>query len=177
MALGCGLPAQSSAVREETMVDSLSFGMAGVYLKPDGKIFSGEILIITVLVICILISSSSFAWGYWQAGCETAASWIAALGVFWLVSQWRKWKWFSAPAVLISLGLAAFGVWFKFIPGLMFSGAVFGFFAWNLTEFRQKLKTLYPREDAKGMTRRQLIRIGILAAGAIMISLVLGIGR
>ncbi len=134
-------------------------------------------MIIPVLVVCILISNSSFAWGYWQAGYENAVNWIIAFGFFWLVSLWRKWKWFSAPAVLISLGLAVFGVWFKFIPGLMFSGAVFGFLAWNLTEFRQKLKTLYPREDAKGMTRRQLIRIGILAAGAVVITLILGIGK
>ena len=134
-------------------------------------------MIIPVLVVCILISNSSFAWGYWQAGYENAVDWIAALGVFWLVSLWRKWKWFSAPAVLTCLGLAAFGVWFKFIPGLMFSGAVFGFLAWNLTEFRQKLKTLYPREDARGMTRRHLIRIGFLAAGAVVITLILGIGK
>lgn len=159
------------------LIDPLSFGMLGVYLKPDGKIFSRGILIITVLVICILISSSSFAWGYWLAGYENAAGWIAALGVFWLVSQWRKWKWFSAPAALTCLGLAAFGVWFKFIPGLMFSGAVFGFFAWDLTEFRQKLKLMYPREDAKGMTRRHLIRIGILAAVAVVITFILGIGK
>ncbi|MEN9562314.1 MAG: hypothetical protein RIR73_558, partial [Chloroflexota bacterium] len=115
-------------------------------------------------------------WGYWLAGYENATEWILAFGIFWLVSLWRKWKWFSAPAVLISLGLAAFGVWFKFIPGLMFSGAVFALFAWHLTEFRQKLKFLPPREDAKGMTRRHLIRIGILAAGAVMIALALGIG-
>lgn len=177
MALGCNTPAQSSAVCEEMLIDPLSFGMVGVYLKPDGKIFSGGILIITVLVICILISSGSFAWGYWQAGYENAVDWIVALGVVWLVSLWRKWKWFSAPAVLISLGLAVFGVWFKFIPGVMFSGAVFGFFAWNLTEFRQKIKFLPPREDAKGMTRRHLIRISILAAGVIVITLALGIGK
>lgn len=176
MALGCRLPAQSSAVCEEIWIGPLSFDMLGVYLKPDGKMFSGGSLIITVLVICILISSSSFAWGYWLAGYENAAEWIMALGFFWLVSLWRKWKWFSAPVVLISLGLAAFGVWFKFIPGLMFSGAVFGLFAWNLTEFRQKIRFLPPREDAKGMTRRHLIRIGILAAGAVVIAFVLGIG-
>lgn len=134
-------------------------------------------MIIVALVICIVISSGSFAWGYWQAGYENAAGWIATLGIFWLVSQWRKWKWFSAPAVLISLGLAVFGVWFKFIPGWMFSGAVFGFFAWDLTEFRQKIKMLYPREDAKGITRRHLIRIGILAVCAVAIALILGIGK
>lgn len=134
-------------------------------------------MIIVTLVLCILISSGSFAWGYWLAGYENVAAWIAAFGVFWLVSQWRAWKWVSAPAALIALSLAAFGVWFKFSPGWMFSGAVFGLFAWNLTEFLQKLKLLYPREDAKGMTRRHLTRIGLLAAGAVAIALILGVGK
>ena len=133
-------------------------------------------MIIIALVICILISVSSFAWGYWLAGYENAAAWIAAFGVFWLVSQWRAWKWVSAPAVLMALGLAAFGVWYKFTPGWMFSGAVFGFLASNLSEFQQKLKFLYPREDARGMTRRHLIRIGLLAMGAVVIALILGLG-
>lgn len=134
-------------------------------------------MIIVALGIFILVSSGSLAWGYWQAGYETAAGWIAALGVFWLVAQWRKWNWVSAPALLTLLGLAAFGVWFRFIPGWMFSGAVFGFLAWNLTEFRQKLKSLPPRDDANGMTRRHLIRIGFLAVCALVISLVLGVGK
>ena len=134
-------------------------------------------MITIVLVLCILISSGSFAWGYWQAEYENAARWIVAFGALWLISQWRAWKWVSAPAALIALGLAAFGVWFKFSPGWMFGGAVFGFFAWSLSEFRQKLKTLYPREDAKGMTRRHLTRIGLLAAGAVVIALILGLGK
>lgn len=120
---------------------------------------------------------SSFVWGYWLAGYENAAGWIVAFGVFWLASQWRTWKWVSASAVLTALGLAAFGVWFKFSPGWMFNGAVFGFLAWNLSEFRYKLKLLYPREDARGMARRHLIRIGLLAAGAVVITLVLGLGK
>jgi purine-cytosine permease-like protein len=73
------------------------------------------------------------------------------------------------------LFLAVFGVWFEIVPGLMFSGAAFGFFALNLTEFQQKLKRLLPREDGKGMTRRHLIRIGFLSLGAILITLILGI--
>ena len=41
----------------------------------------------------------------------------------------------------------------------MFSGAAFAFFAWDLTEFQQRLKRLPPRDDVDGMLRRHLIRI------------------
>lgn len=134
-------------------------------------------MIIFVLILCIIISIGSFAWGYWLAGYEEIARWIIVFGVFWLAAQWRKWRWFSAPAVFIALFLAAFGVWFEFVPGWMFSGATFGMLAWNLAEFQQKIKLLPSREDKKGMTRRHLIRVGVLALGAILITLVLGIGR
>lgn len=134
-------------------------------------------MIIIALVVCIIISTGSFVWGYRLAGYDEAARWIIAFGVFWLVSQWRKWKWFSAPAVFIALLLAAYGVWFEFTPGWMFGGAVFGVFAWNLTEFQQKLGMLPAREDKAGMTRRHLLRIGLLALGTILIAMLLGLGR
>lgn len=127
-------------------------------------------------MICILISTGSFAWGYWLAGYEDVVRWIIVLGVLWLISLWRRWRWFSVAAVLIFLLLAVIGVWFEFVPGLMFGGAVFGLFAWSLTEFQQKLRLLPAREDKKGMTRRHLIRIALLAAVAIGIAFVLGIG-
>ncbi|MBI3168619.1 MAG: hypothetical protein HYZ22_09085 [Chloroflexi bacterium] len=134
-------------------------------------------MILFVLIVCIIVSTGSFTWGYWQAGYEEAARWIATFGVFWLAAHWRKWKWFFAPAVFLTLFLAVFGVWYEFVPGLMFNGAVFALFAWDLTEFRQKLKLLSPREDAKGMSRRHLVRVGFLAAGAVLIAFVLGIAQ
>lgn len=124
-----------------------------------------------------MISTGSFAWGYWQAGLEGAARWIVVFGIIWLLAQWRKWREFSAPAVFLALFLAAYGVWYKFVPGLMFSGAVFGVLAWNLNEFQRKLRMLPQREDKAGMTRRHLIRIGLLSVGSILIALFLGIGR
>jgi len=132
-------------------------------------------LLFIALIVCILISTGSFVWGYSQAGYEDAVRWLVAFGVLWFLAEWRKWKWFSAPAVLFSLFLAGYGVWFKFVPGLMFNGAVFSLLAWNITEFQEKLRLLPQREDKQGMTRRHLIRIGTLSVGAVLIALLLGI--
>lgn len=124
------------------------------------------------LIASIVISTGSFAWGYWQSGYEATARWIAAFGVFWLVSYWRKWRWVSSPAVFLALLLAAFGVWFKFHYGWMFSGAVFALVAWDLADFRQKLKLMPAREDIAGRTRRRILRISILIlAGFTLVSL------
>ncbi|MEY2818829.1 MAG: hypothetical protein RL275_2292 [Chloroflexota bacterium] len=132
-------------------------------------------MISIAFLIFIVLSTGAFAWGYEQAGYENASVWIIVFGAFRLLAQWRKWKWFPAPAVFISLFLAAYGVWFKFAPGLMFSGLIFSVLSWSLTEFQQKLRMLPQREDKAGMTRRHIIRVGFLSVGAILIALLLGI--
>ena len=125
-------------------------------------------MILIVLIACIIISTGSFAWGYWISGYEEAARWIIAFGVFGLAAQWRKWKWFSALAVFVSLPLAIYGIWFEFSPGWIFNGMIFSLFAWDLTEFQKKIKLLSPREDVNGMTRRHLLRIGFLALSSVV---------
>lgn len=132
-------------------------------------------MLLIALIFCIVISTGSIAWGYGQAGYAEFSRWLILFGVFWLASEWRKWKWVFAPAVLLVLFLAAYGIWYKFATGLMFSGAVFGVLAWNITEFQEKLRLLPQREDKQGMTRRHLIRVGALSIGAVLIALWLGI--
>lgn len=128
-------------------------------------------MILAALIVSIVISAASFAYGYSTAGHQVVARWVAVFGVVWLVSHWRKWRWFPTPAIFISLLLAAFGVWFEFHYGWMFSGAAFALIAYDLGEFGRKLGAMPPNEDIPGMARRHLIRIGILALCAALISL------
>lgn len=53
--------------------------------------------------------------------------------------------------------------------GWMFSGAIFALIAWDLNQFQIKLSLLPDREDKRGMTRRRLIRISILALVGLLI--------
>ncbi|WKZ42060.1 MAG: hypothetical protein QY328_08410 [Anaerolineales bacterium] len=121
----------------------------------------------------MMISIGAFAWGYWQVGFESLARWVVAFGIFWIVAQWQKWRWVSSVWTVSAVLLAIFGLWFDLNLGWMFSGALFALFAWDLTEFRRKLKQLSPREDAKGMERRHVLRLGFLSAGGILIALLL----
>ena len=126
------------------------------------------------LVICIVISAGSFAYGYQLAGYDRMAGWAIALGFFWLAAVWFKWRWYPTLAVLTALGLAAFGIWFEFIPGWMFSGAAFAFFAWDLSEFQRGLWSLPRREDIPGRTRRHVIRVFMLALAGMLLAFLLG---
>lgn len=139
----------------------------------NGRIHGGEKLILIALIICIVVMTASFAQGYWLAGYEEVMRWIVLGGFLWITALWRKWRWFFAPAVLLSLLLAFIGIWFEFPPGWMFNGAAFAVFAWNLVEFQQKLKLLSPREDGRGMARRHLLRVGLLAFASIIVTFLL----
>jgi hypothetical protein len=131
-------------------------------------------MVIISLIISILASIGSFAWGYWQAGFESTAQWMLAFGAFWLFAHWQKWRWVASVWVVLAVLLGIVSVWWNVTFGWVLSGAMFAVFAWDLTEFQEKLKQLPPREDARGMTRRHLLRIGLLAKGALLIQFLFG---
>jgi hypothetical protein len=120
-------------------------------------------MIILALILSILLSTASFAWGYFQTGFENLTKYISIFGILWLISHWRKWRWFSSLALFVSLFLSIFGLWFDLPLVWMFNGAIFALIAWDLNQFQEKLSLLPDREDKQGMTRRRLIRISILA--------------
>lgn len=126
-------------------------------------------MIIVAFVLSVVFSATFLAWGYFGAGYENLAKYIFAFGVLWLVSHWRRWKWFSSLALLVSLFLSIFGLWFDFSLVWMFGGAIFAFVAWDLSQFQIKLSLLPEREDKQGMTRRHLIRIAFLALAGLWI--------
>ena len=127
-------------------------------------------MILFSIIISIILSTASFAWGYFQADYKNTAKAIIAFGILWLISHWRRWKWFPSFALILSIFLSIYGLWFDLPLVWMFSGAIFALIAWDLNQFQIKLSLLPDREDKKGMARRRLIRISILAMIGLMIA-------
>jgi hypothetical protein len=123
------------------------------------------------ILLTILLSAASFAWAYFQSDYENTAKIILAFGLLWLISLWRRWKWFPSLALILSIFVAIFGLWNDLPLVWMFSGSIFTLIAWDLNQFQMKLSLLPDREDKEGMTRRHLIRIGILAVIGLLISM------
>lgn len=116
----------------------------------------------------IIISAGSLAWGFGGSGYRGVPTWIALFGLCWLFSHWRGWKWFSPLGLFLAVLLAIIGLWLDLPAGWMFSGAVFALFAWEMAEFGEKLRRLPAREDAKGIERRHLLRVSLLALGGLL---------
>lgn len=126
------------------------------------------IVTITTLVLSILLSTGSFAWGYADKGFASLSHWMLTFGLLWLFSQWRGWKWFPPFALFLSILAAMIGLWLNFSIGWMFSGAIFALLAWDMTELRKKLYLLPPREDAAGFVQRHILRVSLLALGGFL---------
>ncbi|MDP1713581.1 MAG: hypothetical protein Q8L41_02455 [Anaerolineales bacterium] len=129
---------------------------------------------VAALGLSIIISIASLAWGYAEAGFDAISTWIIFFGLLWLYLQWRGWNWFSSLGLLLAILAAMIGLWLNFMFEWIFSGAVFALFAWDLTDFRQKLHFMSSREDIKGMERRHIARLYMLTlAGLILTSIML----
>ena len=115
------------------------------------------------LLSSIVICSASLAWGFAQRGFTSFSTWIIILGAGWLFAIWQDWKWYSSVALFLATVVAALGLWFGFIPGWMFAGGIFALFAWDMTDFRQRLRGMADDDETRGLERRHLARISLLA--------------
>lgn len=118
---------------------------------------------LVALLSSIVISSVSLAWGFAQHGFTFFSVWTLILGVGWLFAVWQGWEWYSSFALFISTIAAALGLWFGFTPGWMFTGGIFALVAWDMTDFRQRLRGMAKDDDTRGIERRHLARISLLA--------------
>jgi hypothetical protein len=129
----------------------------------NGRIPAEVHVTLIALLSSIVISSASLAWGFSQSGLASFSTWIIILGAGWLFAIWQEWKWYSSFALFLSTVSAAFGLWFGFIPGWLFAGGIFALFAWDMTDFRLRLRGMSKDDVTRGIERRHLLRVSLLA--------------
>jgi len=125
---------------------------------------------IIALVISIILSTGSMAWGYDQAGFDPLARGFLLFGIVWLFSQWRRWWWFSSMGLIVVIVIGALGIWFGLTPGWMFAGGIFALTAWDLTDYRSRTRLAAWDDDERGMERRHLSRLTILILAGLFLS-------
>ena len=125
---------------------------------------------VVALVSSIVISIGSLAWGYVEMGFDNFARWILIFGLVWLFTQWQDWEWFSSLGLFFIIMASAFGLWFGFTLGWMFSGAVFALFAWDMTDFRRRIHSMAADDDTRGMERRHIARISLLSLSGLLLA-------
>ena len=135
---------------------------------------------IAVMILSIILGTGSLAYGYFQAGLYDPARWSILLGIVWILAHWRRYYWFSALGLFLTLIGAAYGVWNQFTTIWMLLGALGGLLGWDLSDFARRIGYAAPTDDIQGMERRHLERVGIVAAlgfGLAILSLYIHIKR
>jgi hypothetical protein len=114
-------------------------------------------------VVSVLIGIGSLAYAYSGTGLDQLVRGLLILGALWLIAGWKRWTWFSIIAILLTVALAGFGLWIELPSGWMIAGALGGLLAWDLTEFMRRLRFAHISDDKRGLERRHLTRVTIVA--------------
>ncbi len=126
------------------------------------------------LALTILLSMGAFAWEYTQVGLMPLTGFFLIFCAVWLFSQWRNWDWFSSVGLFVAVFAAAIGFWFEFNTAWMIAGAVFALFAWDMTEFRRRIRHMVIDENIRGMERRHIARVSLIVlAGLLLVTIAL----
>ncbi len=119
---------------------------------------------VLALLLSIVIGALSLAWGYVQVGLPQLARWILLFEGLWLVATWQRWRWFAHVGLAFNFLAAALGLWFlNFPPGWMFAGAIAGLLAWDLTDFRYRLRFAANDSERRAAEARHLMRSALVA--------------
>ncbi|MEW6401170.1 MAG: hypothetical protein AB1649_05185 [Chloroflexota bacterium] len=127
-------------------------------------------MIVAATYISILIGVGSLIWGYAQFGLDAVARWLIIFTAAWLVARWNRWWWFSALGFILSVIVAALGIWFGVSPGWMVASGAFTLIAWDLTDLSQRTHLEKPSPDLHGLQRRHILRDTLLALAALALS-------
>jgi hypothetical protein len=121
------------------------------------------------LFTSMILSVGSLYWGYVQAGLEIPSRWILIIGIVWLLSQWRHWSWFSSLVLFVFVAFSAFGLILGIDFGWMLAGSIFTLFAWDMTDFRRRLRFAAEDDDSAGMEKRHIARLTLLVLFALLL--------
>jgi hypothetical protein len=133
---------------------------------------------LVALVVSIIVSTGSFAWGFASAEFTVFVDWVLIFGAVWLFTQWRGWNWFSSLALLVAVLVSVLGLWFGLSIEWFVSGTIFALFAWDMSDFRQHMRTVIVDDGTRAMERRHIARVSLLSlAGLILVSVVLLLRR
>jgi hypothetical protein len=137
-------------------------------------------LTFVAFVLCVILGTGSLAYEYSQAGEVDLARWFVWIGVLWILADWRKIYWASSAAFLLIVLGAGYGVWSGYATLWMLLGALGGLLGWDLSDFARRLSYAAPTDDVRGLERRHLARVGLVAAlglGLAWLSRVIRINR
>jgi len=120
------------------------------------------------LYLSVILAAASLAWGFFLLPCFMA--WILILGAAWLVAIQQNWDWVSSVMLALAVVAAALGLFLKLPSGWMFAGGLFALFAWDLSDFRARMRLVAKDENARKAERKHLLQVTLLALAGLTLA-------
>jgi hypothetical protein len=129
-----------------------------------------------LLLASIVLGATALALGFGLAGDWLGVAVVVALGLLWLIGQWRGPAWTSSVGLVGFVLLAAAGLLLGLGPGWMLLGLVAALTAWDLDGFLRRLDSVEWVERRSEVERRHLLRLLLVdALGLALAALALGV--
>jgi hypothetical protein len=128
-------------------------------------------VIIALKTICILAGTITLVAGYSNSRLSLVATGCFLIGLIWLLAEWRRWAWVALPAFFVLAGAAGIGAGMGLSPILMVLSVLGSLLAWDLNDFSRRLQRAAPEDDLKKLEKMHLVRLVILGAIGLSLSL------
>ncbi len=135
----------------------------------------------SMLLVCIGLGVAILVGAFAERSQWVLALVSLAIGLAWLLAEWRGWGNAAPPGMAGISILAAVGILYGFTPYLMALVSVLALSAWDLSRFRWRLlgaATDSARRSLEGIHLRRLLLVDVLGllAAALAIGLPLHVG-
>jgi len=115
------------------------------------------------LFLSTFLSIAVIAAGYFNAGMDIQAFGLIGVGVVWVLIQ-IKWTWVASVGLSIITLAAALGLFYELPMWLMVAGFLFAFMAWDLAEFKSRIKQGCEEDQLNSLTLNHFARLGLVLA-------------
>lgn len=122
--------------------------------------------------ISILVGAGSLAFDYYAEGHVSLARWILLIGLLWLIAEIRRLPKLASFGLPFCIIVAGFGLWLDLSLGWMLAGSLGALIAWDLSDFMRRAEHASPEDDVPALTRRHLLRLMIITAIGLVLSLI-----
>ena len=114
--------------------------------------------------ISIGLATLGLALGYSLSSLWLWTPLVVAMGLLWLVGQWRDWDSWASVGLIFFVVAAAGGVGHDAAAGWLLGGTVAALIAWDLDHFSQHLNHAGHVENAAELRRTHLRRLFVVAS-------------
>jgi len=124
-----------------------------------------------LLYLMIVLSAGGLGFIFGQGNLAAGVLGAVVLGITWIVSVGRQWRWFSFLGLFLVCTGAVFGIWVGLPPLGIIVSSLAALLAWDLDRFNYRLNLAAAEDDIATIERSYLGKLSIYTLVSLAITL------